>query len=98
MLGWSQDQLAAASKVAKATIANFEAGKRSPYDRTLLDIQEALETGGIVFQREGEILDGGPGVRLQKAGNTAQTIDTDLDETVQYPEVLEGDGGPGSGG
>ena len=64
LISWSQDDLAAASKVAKATIANFEGGKRSPYDRTQFDIQEALEAAGVIFVDEnGE----GPGVRLRKA-------------------------------
>ncbi|RWH94018.1 MAG: XRE family transcriptional regulator [Mesorhizobium sp.] len=63
LIGWSQDQLAMAAKVAKATIANFEAGKRAPYDRTLLDLQTALEACGVIFLAEnGE----GPGVRLRK--------------------------------
>ena len=63
LLGWSQDQLATASKVAKATIANFEAGKRSPYERTLNDLQEAMEAGGVFFIAENG---GGAGVRLAK--------------------------------
>ncbi|MER9257761.1 helix-turn-helix domain-containing protein [Mesorhizobium sp. M0619] len=63
LVGWSQDQLATASKVAKATIANFEAGKRTPYDRTLLDLQTALEAAGVeLIPRNG----GGAGVRLAK--------------------------------
>ncbi|BAV45835.1 XRE family transcriptional regulator [Mesorhizobium loti] len=63
LIGWSQDQLAAASKVAKATIANFEAGKRAPYDRTLDDIRVSLEAAGVEFiPRNG----GGVGVRLAK--------------------------------
>ncbi|SIT53136.1 XRE family transcriptional regulator (modular protein) [Mesorhizobium prunaredense] len=64
LIGWSQDQLAMASKVAKATIANFEAGKRAPYDRTLLDLQAALETAGVEFIPENG---GGAGVRLKKS-------------------------------
>ncbi|ARQ08623.1 helix-turn-helix domain-containing protein [Rhizobium etli] len=63
LLGWSQDQLAAASKVAKATIANFEAGKRAPYERTLQDIRESLESAGVQFIPENG---GGVGVRLAK--------------------------------
>jgi transcriptional regulator with XRE-family HTH domain len=63
LLGWSQDQLAAASRVAKATIANFELGKRSPYHRTLNDLIAALEAAGVQFIAEnGE----GPGVRLRR--------------------------------
>jgi transcriptional regulator with XRE-family HTH domain len=63
LIGWSQDQLAAASKVAKATIANFELGKRSPYDRTLDDLVGALEGAGVEFIAENG---GGPGVRLRR--------------------------------
>lgn len=66
LIGWSQDRLSEESKVAKATIANFEAGKRSPYDRTLEDIQSALERGGVAFIGDGEEKPGGPGVRLEK--------------------------------
>lgn len=62
LLGWSQGQLATASNVAKATIANFEAGKRTPYERTLSDLRSALETAGIAFIPENG---GGAGVRLR---------------------------------
>jgi hypothetical protein len=47
--------------VAKATIANFELGKRTPYDRTLDDLLAALEAAGIEFTNGGQ-----PGVRLRK--------------------------------
>ncbi|GAB4063953.1 helix-turn-helix transcriptional regulator [Ancylobacter sonchi] len=63
LLAWSQDQLAEASGVAKATIANFELGKRTPYDRTLTDLRTALEAAGIEFIPENG---GGVGVRLAK--------------------------------
>jgi transcriptional regulator with XRE-family HTH domain len=63
LIGWSQEQLAAASKVAKATIANFELGKRLPYDRTLDDLVAALEGAGVRFIAENG---DGPGVRLRR--------------------------------
>lgn len=63
LIGWSQGQLAEASSVAKATIANFEAGKREPYARTLEDLRRALEAAGVEFIPENG---GGPGVRLRK--------------------------------
>lgn len=66
LLGWSQDQLAEASKVAKPTIANFERGARQPYERTLRDLREAMEKAGAVFIGQDEASSsGGPGVRLK---------------------------------
>jgi transcriptional regulator with XRE-family HTH domain len=64
LVGWSQDQLAVAARVAKATIANFEAGKRKrePYVRTLEDIVASLEAAGVEFTDGDQ-----PGVRLKKA-------------------------------
>lgn len=62
LLGWSQDQLASASKVAKATIANFEAERRQPYDRTLDDLIKAFEAAGVVLIPENG---GGAGVRMK---------------------------------
>jgi transcriptional regulator with XRE-family HTH domain len=64
LTGMSQDDLAAASKVAKATIAAFELGQRQPYQRTIAALRAALEDSGVIFlAANGE----GPGVRLQKA-------------------------------
>jgi len=64
LINWSQGQLAIASKIAIKTIADFERGSRTPFARTLADMQTALETAGVIFVDEnGE----GPGVRLRKA-------------------------------
>ena len=63
LLVWSQDKLARESKVAKTTIADFERYRHTPYDRTLRDLQEALEAGGVEFIPENG---GGAGVRLRK--------------------------------
>jgi transcriptional regulator with XRE-family HTH domain len=62
LLGWSQDQLAAKAAVAKATIANFELGKRAAYDRTLKDLRVALEQAGVEFTNSDQ-----PGVRVKAA-------------------------------
>ena len=72
MLGWTRDDLAERSKVSPATLADFEAGKRIPYARTLADIRRALEEGGIEFIPENG---GGPGARLRKpaAGRKVKT-------------------------
>jgi DNA-binding XRE family transcriptional regulator len=60
LVGWSQQQLATASKVAKPTIANFEAGKSIPYERTANDLVAALESAGVEFTNGNQ-----PGVRLR---------------------------------
>jgi transcriptional regulator with XRE-family HTH domain len=71
MLGWSQEQLAAASKVAKATIANFEASLRLPQGRTLDEIRWALETAGIEFTNDGQ-----PGIKMiTQASGTPSIMD-----------------------
>ena len=63
LLQISQGDLAETSKVAKATIANFETGKREPYPRTLDDLRDTLERAGVEFIPENG---GGAGVRLRK--------------------------------
>jgi len=45
----TQSELATEAKVSVATLADFEAGKRMPYDRTLRDIRKALDAKGVEF-------------------------------------------------
>lgn len=52
-LNMSQAELAQRAGVAAATIAEFEKGRRTPYKRTVRDIQQVLELAGI------ELVDGG---------------------------------------
>ena len=49
----TQQDLAEAAEVAKATIANFETGNRQPYKRTLTALQMALEARGVTFTPDG---------------------------------------------
>lgn len=51
--GMSQQELADAAEVARATIANFETGNRQPYKRTLTALQTALEARGVQFTPDG---------------------------------------------
>lgn len=54
--GWlsiSQQQLADLCLVNRKTIAEFERGASVPYERTLRDIQRALEERGVQFVFEG---------------------------------------------
>ena len=48
-LQMSQAELARRADVATATIAEFEKGRRTPYDRTVRDIQKVLEDAGVEF-------------------------------------------------
>lgn len=59
----SQDDLATASGIAKATIATFEVGQRKPYARTLDAIRNALQGMGVALIPGNG---GGAGVRLKK--------------------------------
>nr|WP_245410905.1 helix-turn-helix transcriptional regulator [Microvirga flavescens] len=62
LLDWSRGDLAERSKVSNATLADFEAGKRVPYDRTIADIVKAFEDAGLQFIPENG---GGAGVRFR---------------------------------
>jgi transcriptional regulator with XRE-family HTH domain len=53
MAGLSQQALADAAKVAKATVTAFERGNRKPYERTLTDMQSALVAHGVQFTPDG---------------------------------------------
>ncbi|MEI9422218.1 helix-turn-helix transcriptional regulator [Mesorhizobium sp. Cs1299R1N1] len=64
LIGWSQQDLAEKAEVGRATIADFEAGKRAPYATTLGRLQETLIAAGVEFIPENG---GGAGVRLRKA-------------------------------
>lgn len=76
LLGWSQDDLASQSTVAKPTIAGFESGRRQPYPRTLADLRRALEAAGVTFLASGEPSPaGGPGVRLDVLGGGDGPVD-----------------------
>ncbi|WP_353622964.1 helix-turn-helix domain-containing protein [Rhizobium lusitanum] len=94
-VGWGVRELAKEAGVAVDTISRLERGEEI-MPRTLSAIQGALETAGVVFLDGTYSGSGGPGVRLASPADSP--IDTDESETIQYPEFLSGDGGPGSGG
>lgn len=64
MLGLSREHLAKAAKVGHRTLVDFERGARQPYDRTIADIQAALEKSGVEFIAADE--EKGPGLRLRQ--------------------------------
>lgn len=63
MLGWSQDQLADAAGLSRATIADFERGGRTPTAGNILAIRAAFETAGLEFIPENG---GGVGIRFRQ--------------------------------
>ena len=63
LIGWSRDNLAAATGTNVRTLARLEAGETEPRTTTLAGIRAALESRGVEFIAENG---GGPGVRLRK--------------------------------
>jgi transcriptional regulator with XRE-family HTH domain len=59
ILGWSQDDVAAASGLELPTITNFEHGKQLSPRAALADIRLTSEAAGLEF------IDVRPGVRLK---------------------------------
>ncbi|WP_234842191.1 helix-turn-helix domain-containing protein [Sinorhizobium meliloti] len=66
MLNLTQAQLATSAGISTTGLNNIERGAADPKASTLRSIQAALEEAGIVFQDDGAIVDGGPGVRLKR--------------------------------
>jgi transcriptional regulator with XRE-family HTH domain len=80
LLSWSQAELAQASQVATKTIADYERGNRTPYERTIADIRAALEEAGVQFtngERPGVGLD-----LLRVRGRNAQ-LRARIDEALK---------------
>lgn len=64
LLRWSQPDLAEASGVARATIANLERGSHSSHQSNRAVLRAAFEAAGVEFLDETPTK--GPGVRLRK--------------------------------
>jgi transcriptional regulator with XRE-family HTH domain len=67
LVSWTQQQLADAARVGVATLQNFETGTTTPRHATIEVLQRALGEAGVVFLDDGEMVDGGAGVRLKKS-------------------------------
>ena len=66
-LKWSAEDLAHASGVSASTIRRFERNGGGLHFHNLRLIFRALEDAGVILLGPGDIIDGGPGVRLRKA-------------------------------
>ena len=55
-LRMSQAELARRAEVSPATLTEFEKGSRTSYERTIRDIQKALEDAGAIFTEQGVTL------------------------------------------
>ena len=62
-LNISQSDVAVLAKTGRSAVADFERGASLPYDRTLQDLQAALELQGIEFLFNGHK---GVGIRLRE--------------------------------
>lgn len=65
LLGWGQADLMKAAGVTQKTLSDFESGKTTPYESTLANIQNALESAGAVFVEPNGL---GAGVRMREPG------------------------------
>lgn len=65
LIGMTQAELARAANVGLSTIKNYEAGAYVPIPNNLTAIRAALDAAGIMFLADGDMLAGGPGVRLK---------------------------------
>lgn len=59
-LGWSQQELADAANIGRATIADYESGRRAPYAPIVENLKQTFEAHGIEF-----IHGAHPGIRLR---------------------------------
>ncbi|MGO4668764.1 helix-turn-helix domain-containing protein [Bosea sp. 2RAB26] len=66
-LGWGVRDLAEKAGVTANTVTRIENGADAKHS-TMKALRGALEIGGVVFLADGEMVDGGPGVRLQRLG------------------------------
>jgi len=65
LLGWKQTDLAAAAKISIVALKNLELGLTDPRSSTINAIQAAFAKAGVIFLEDGDVRDGGSGVRLK---------------------------------
>ncbi|RZN21131.1 helix-turn-helix transcriptional regulator [Bradyrhizobium sp. Leo121] len=66
LLGKTQSKLAERAGISTTGLNNIERGNADPKASTLRAIEAALSEDGIIFLGDGQLVEGGPGVRLAK--------------------------------
>lgn len=98
LLGMAPAELAQLAELPLPTVERMEASfEEYPDDMSeVIALRTALEHAGVTFIDERVTsAAGGPGVRL--SAPVSKSLDTDTQETVQYPEMAK-DGPFGAGG
>jgi len=65
-LGWNDEDLARAAEVPLDAVLRFGRGEVVPpgiYEA----LRNALQHAGVIFEDEGQLVEGGPGVRLHRS-------------------------------
>lgn len=65
LLNLTQSELAVAAGLSDVTIRNFENAKTELQPASKKVLEQALSAAGVVFLADGEMVVGGPGVRLK---------------------------------
>jgi transcriptional regulator with XRE-family HTH domain len=66
-LDWSSEELAVRSGLPLANVLAFEAGE-APQAGIAQALQAVLGAAGVLFEAAGQLVEGGPGVRLRRSG------------------------------
>ncbi len=64
------------------SVKNIEQGRTDPRVSTLTALRTALEAAGIIFLADGELVEGGPGVRLRAEEKAPQSPQPDSDAGI----------------
>ncbi|WEK49797.1 MAG: DNA-binding protein [Candidatus Kaistia colombiensis] len=65
-LGWRPEELAREARVPIEALQRFDRGEVVP-PGVYAALRDALHDAGVIFEDEGQMVEGGPGVRLRRA-------------------------------
>jgi len=82
ILGWSQEQLAAAAGLSVATIHNLERGMISPRSATTLVVRQAVEKAGLEFIDPEGVRRRRDDIQIHQGADSCEAFWDDLQHTV----------------